>query len=148
MSNKLEDMLSEIEGAIAEHAKHNILILGGPCGHALAVENVQFSIPSFEKAKPPLYVAVRPVGSEKTYLGIMLGEYPATFFGNYNDVTKTLSLIGRGNLMMFVPDLETSVFGYESWWKSIETKEDLKQITDADINNVWYVKALNAITED
>ena len=146
--NIIGDTLSEIGAAIEEHKKHNTVIAGGHCEPALMVENVHLNVPAFEKTKQQQYVAVRPVDSEKTYLGVMLGECPSMFFGSYNDETKTLSLIGRGNPMMFIPDLETSVFGYESWWTPIETKEDLRKITDADIQNVWYVKALKTISEE
>jgi hypothetical protein len=146
--NAIGNILTEIGEAVEEHRKHNTTIMGGPCESALTVENVHFNVPTFEKAEQTQYVAVRPVDSEKTYLGIMLGECPTIFSGNYNDETKTLSLVGRGNPMMYVPDLETSVFGYESWWTKIETKEDLKMIADADIQNVWYVKALKTISEE
>lgn len=45
------------------------------------------------------------------------------------------------NPAIFVPDLNRVVWGMESWWGPIESKEKLHQITDEDISNVWYVKA-------
>lgn len=37
--------------------------------------------------------------------------------------------------------------GYESWWGFIKTVEDFQEITDEDISNVWYVKALKELSE-
>lgn len=49
--------------------------------------------------------------------------------------------------MIFVPDLMKVVLGVESWWDTIDKPEDLKQITDVDIQNVWYVKALKEMAQ-
>lgn len=35
----------------------------------------------------------------------------------------------------------------ESWWALIKGPEHLKEITDGDIQSVWYVQALKAMTE-
>lgn len=45
-------------------------------------------------------------------------------------------------------DLQRIIFGAESWWGIIESLEELKDITDDDINNIWYVKALKAMHKD
>ncbi|SME48916.1 hypothetical protein BACERE00183_04191 [Bacillus cereus] len=34
------------------------------------------------------------------------------------------------------------IYGAGSWWGKINSEEELKEITDADINDVWYVKML------
>ena len=47
--------------------------------------------------------------------------------------------------MIFVPELNEVVWGCGSFWQKIRSKEQLKNITDGDINNVWYVKALKQI---
>jgi hypothetical protein len=52
------------------------------------------------------------------------------------------------NPAMFVPELNRIVFGCESWWKVLNNKEDFSDITDADIENVWYVKALRVVSDD
>mgnify|MGYP000282015848 FL=1 len=39
-------------------------------------------------------------------------------------------------------------FGAESWWSIIENPEELKDITDDDINSQWYVKALKAMHKE
>lgn len=97
-------------------------------------------------AEAGAWVAVRPVGDEKTYLGVMLGDYaPPTL--RFDRETGELT-VGRsiGNPAMWVPDLNRVVMGWGSWWSEIKSADDLRQITDADIENVWYVKALKAIS--
>ena len=50
--------------------------------------------------------------------------------------------------MIYIPENGRVVFGVESWWGEIKSVDDLKDITDADINSVWYVNALKAMTEN
>lgn len=94
------------------------------------------------------FVAVRPVKSidpeGKTYLGLFLGELNVMGRGvSFNSETNTLTVVAPyGNPAIFVFDLNRVVFGYQSWWEIIENETDLAQITDADIQNTWYVKAL------
>ena len=47
-----------------------------------------------------------------------------------------------------MPDLKRLVMGYESWWGIIESEEQLRQITNFDIENIWYVKALKALSDE
>lgn len=49
------------------------------------------------------------------------------------------------NPAIYVFDLQRIIFGAESWWSIIENPEELKDITDDDINSQWYVKALKAM---
>ena len=93
------------------------------------------------------FVSVRGVGDDKkTYLGIFLGEIAMEAFV-YPEHEKDGVVPARyyNNPAMFVPDLNKVIFGYESWWGEIESEEQLRQITDDDIQNVWYVRALKAI---
>ena len=46
------------------------------------------------------------------------------------------------NPAIFVPRLKKVIYGMESWWGEIESVEELKAITNEDINNVWYVKLM------
>ncbi len=83
----------------------------------------------------------------RTHLGILLGDLPVGIsLGVKNGETeeeKTLHIIaGMANPCMFVPALNRLVFGMESWWGEISSAEDLQEITDQDIENVWYVRAL------
>lgn len=97
------------------------------------------------------WVAVRPVATAyegKTFLGIYLGDLP---FGpwqcGYYTKKSELTVIVRTNPCIFVPELGKNIWGYESWWGELSSPEDLKQITDADIENVWYVQALRALAK-
>ena len=97
--------------------------------------------------KPGAWVSVRPVNDEKTYLGIMLGDYAPTAV-SFNKKTGVLKITKSfGNPAMWVPDLNRVIMGWGSWWGEINTADDLRQITDQDIQNVWYVRALKELSE-
>lgn len=95
------------------------------------------------------FVSIRPCAPEhngKTFLGILLGEIASTQacqLAKNGELTVSNTM---HNPAIFVPDLNKVVFGFESWWGKIKKPEDLEQITDADISNVWYVKALEQLT--
>lgn len=97
------------------------------------------------------WVAVRPVEEEykgKTYLGIMLGDI-ATHVSCYFNEDGILSIgLAGHNPAMYVPDLNKIIWGYGSWWREIKTEKDLQKITDKNINNTWYVRALKEICLD
>ncbi|MHC4647570.1 MAG: hypothetical protein ACYTBJ_18980 [Planctomycetota bacterium] len=97
------------------------------------------------------YVSIRPCAKEhegKTFLGILLGDLPVGFVVVYRPSTKKLTVVGKDNPAIFVPDLGKIVFGCESWWGPIKSPEQLREITKEDINNVWYVQALKALTRE
>jgi hypothetical protein len=114
----------------------------------------------FSGAKVGDWVSVRPCAKEcegKTFIGIFLGGMPIHVGASYSSKTKKgkerkkkiLEFYHTGdNPTMYVPDLKRVVFGYESWWGAIKSENDLRQITDKDISNVWYVKALKALSEN
>jgi len=52
---------------------------------------------------------------------------------------------GMYNPAIYIPKIGKVIYGMESWWKVINNKEELKDITDNDINNVWYVQALKIL---
>ena len=90
------------------------------------------------------FVAVRPCDDEchgKTYLGIFLGDLAHDALISYHTDTKILDVMPIENPAMFVPELNRVVFGYESWWHVISAPEELKSISDEDIQSQWYVKA-------
>lgn len=102
-----------------------------------------------EKSSIGKFVSIRPCGDEyqgKTYLGLFLGDLPLGIAVSHNPDTKELNLSYRANPAIYVFELNKIVFGAESWWGVIETEEELKEITQDDIDNVWYVKALKAIS--
>lgn len=100
------------------------------------------------QTKQGAWVAVRPVHVSRSYLGIFLG-YLATGTSSltYHPPSEELRVSMMTNPCMFVPELQRVVWGYESWWTAIETPEQLRTITDTDIDNVWYVQALKALAE-
>lgn len=93
------------------------------------------------------WVSVRPCDGDKTYLGVYLGDLNLSPQLSWHSRTKVLSVHPHKNPAIYVPDLKRVVWGMESWWGVIDKPEDLKKITDADIQNVWYVKALIELGE-
>ena len=92
-----------------------------------------------------MLVKIRPCADEygdKTYLGIYIGDIPVELVMGLHTKSNILSVTGMGNPAVFVPELKKVIFGYESWWGEIKSEEELKEITNDDIDNVWYVKAL------
>lgn len=113
---------------------HPKLLFGGVCG-------------DFVRIRPCL--PDNDPNDGKTFLGVIIGEL-TTGIGLRRD-NKEPGVIELApmmhNPMIFVPELKRVVFGYESWWGRINNADDLRKITDADINNVWYVQALKALAE-
>lgn len=142
LAGMMEDLAKEME----EFDKHHKIIHGGKLEEPLQIKELEFRVEQFKKQS--VYVAVRPVDDEKTYLGLLIGEYPIGFSGIYAIKDQKLTVMGRTNPMIFIPELERVVFGYESWWGRIKSEDQLKQITDADIQNVWYVKALKTLSAE
>lgn len=96
-------------------------------------------------------VKIRPCNKEyggKTYLGLYLGNQPWSQTVSYNEESGELTVGMATNPAIYVFDLQRIIFGAESWWSIIENPEELKDITDDDINNQWYVKALKAMHKD
>lgn len=90
---------------------------------------------------------IRPCGEAykgKTYLGIFLGDLPIMPHVTHDPRTNELSVRPFSNPAIFVPALKKIIHGCESWWSIINSEEDMKDITDEDIENVWYVKALKS----
>lgn len=97
-----------------------------------------------------MFVRVRPCAQEyqdKTFLGLYLGELPVGIQISHNSETKELNVGFYNNPAIFVFDLKKIIYGYESWWEVIENEDELKTITDIDIENVWYVKALKTFSQ-
>lgn len=97
-------------------------------------------------------VMVRPIAEEygnKTFLGVLLGELAVSQACSFDEATGLLKVDRcMFNPMIFIPEKNAVVFGYESWWGVIKSEDQLRQITDADIQSVWYVKALKQIGEE
>ena len=96
-------------------------------------------------------VKIRPCNKEyggKTYLGLYLGNQPWSQTVSYNEESGELTVGMATNPAIYVFDLQRIIFGAESWWSIIESQEELRDITDGDINNLWYVKALKAMYKE
>lgn len=88
---------------------------------------------------------IKPVAEEyngKTFLGIYIGELPIMISSRFSNQTKMLSNTAITNPAIFVPELKKIVFGCESWWSEIRSEEELKEITNEEIQKTWYVKLL------
>lgn len=89
-------------------------------------------------------VKIRPVHEEyggKTYLGFLLGEIATSISIGVDDDAITAEY-SHYNPAIFVPELNRVIYGYESWWGVIKDESELLNITDKDIENVWYVQHL------
>lgn len=97
------------------------------------------------------FVAIRlcdPLHQGKTFLGILIGDLATGVSVVFDPKEGQLRVApGWHNPAIFVPDLKRVVFGYESWWGKIESEAQLRDITDADIQSVWYVQALKQLTQ-
>jgi hypothetical protein len=105
---------------------------------------------SYRDSEIGRFVKIRPCKDEykdRTYLGLFLGESPIGLHISHNRSTKELSISYHKNPAIYVFDLKKIIYGIESWWGIIEKEEDLKEISDIDIDNVWYVKALKSMSE-
>jgi len=126
--------------------------------HSAPVSNVTDS-PFDRGAKPGNLVQIRSCKTEhgdKTRLGILIGWVPLGHDVRLEnretdedgrDIGTLVIKSGRLNPAIFVPDLGEIVLGCESWWGPIKNEEELRQITDGDIQNIWYVKALKQLSE-
>lgn len=96
-------------------------------------------------------VAVRPCDEEyegKTFLGFFLGDLPVCIWPSFNSETGVIHCNTLKNPAMFVPELGKIIWGAGSWWSEIKSEDDLKQITDEDIENTWYVKLARQLAEN
>lgn len=94
------------------------------------------------------FVRVRPCGDDKTYLGIYLGDLPLDITVSHNYESKVLNIGYMTNPAIFVFDLNRIVYGAESWWGTVENEDDLREISDSTIENIWYVRALKMMEGD
>jgi hypothetical protein len=97
-------------------------------------------------------VMVRPCAEKyegKTFLGVLLGDIALSMGCQFFPDTGEMKIFrSMYNPAIFIPDCNAVVFGAGSWWGRIESEGQLRQITDNDIANVWYVKALKQINDE
>ena len=102
------------------------------------------------KNKVGSMVSIRPCAEEyknKTFLGVLLGDFPIAPWVTYNNQSKQLTVSAHYNPAIFVPELKKIIFGNESWWCIIENEKQFKEITNDMIDNTWYVQALKELTK-
>lgn len=90
---------------------------------------------------------VRPCGKEfenKTYLGVFIGYAALSSSISIKD-DKIICDWAMHNPAILIPEKGKIVYGIESWWGLIDSVDDLKSITDQDIDNVWYVQAMKIL---
>lgn len=111
----------------------------------LFIEDVEL-VRKPEFAECGQYVAINPLKSRKTYLGVLIGELagPAV---TYDRETKALSLTsGYGTTAIWVPELNKVVMGYESQSEKIKNPEEITKFVSAE-GTFWYEHALKQLKE-
>lgn len=94
---------------------------------------------------------IRPCGEEhqgKSYIGIYLGDLPIAIHTSFNDKTGILKNQTLNNPAIFVPELKKIIYGYESFWREIQSVEEFTGISEEDISNTWYMRLLNDLGEN
>lgn len=97
----------------------------------------------FKKGDIGKLVKIRPCGEKyngKTYLGISIGDYALGTSMSLPDERTVQLEFCHYNPATYVPELNEIIYGCGSWWSKIESIEELKDITDEDIESTWYVK--------
>lgn len=157
-NNLLKDLLDALAKELAKEIEENpqaqesqeekmAKLLDGATEIQVVGSLPKLKAPSFGAAKQGQFVTVRPAGERygnRTFLGVYLGDMPlASRIGRRTGSTVIEVSLGGGfgNPCIWVPDLNQLVYGMESWWGAIKSPEELRQITNDDINNVWYVRA-------
>jgi hypothetical protein len=136
--NNIKEVEVECEDFESKYIEYPITVNGvkRPEGNGLRTDG---------RIKTGTLVKIRPCKEEygnKTYLGIYLGEADLGLHVLLDNQTRMLNLVRHYNPAIFVPALKKVIYGCESWWGIIQSEEELKEITDEDIQNVWYVKLL------
>ena len=146
------DGLAEMVNALAKEMEENPLKVESEFEYPMTIAGVEkVPIKNVSCSKTGSMVKIRPCAdkyNDKTYLGIYLGEMVVENSVALFKKTNILNIINVTNPAIFVPEINKVVFGYESWWEEIESEEALKEITDGDIENIWYVKALKQMAKD
>ena len=120
--------------------------------YPVEVQGIQFEGHPFrEDRKTGKLVKVRVANKKPeeqgTHLGIYLGDAALGMGAYFSEEGILKFVVGRYNPAMWVPALNRIVYGCGSWWGLIESEEDLRKITDDDIQNVWYVKLAKQLSD-
>lgn len=116
-----------------------------PIEYPIEVSAINLREVEILRPSPVKWVSVRPCGDkyeDKTYLGIMLGDLALGTSASYSKEGVLHVGATFHNPAMYVPELHEVIYGCGSWWGEVNTPEDLKKISDQDISNIWYVRAM------
>jgi hypothetical protein len=147
MSESAGKAFDEMMASITERIKHTKC--GGDIPYPVEVSKIGILGNLRARESVGSWVSVRPCADEyenKTFLGVYLGNLQNGAIETYNTLTKEVEIILTANPAIYVPDLKKIVWGCESWWGIIKSPEGLRKITNADIQNVWYVRALKELS--
>lgn len=104
---------------------------------------------SLNERAPGQLARVRPCGDNpegRTYLGFFLGELPTQPYASYQIKERVLKVGMAANPAIYVPELGRIVWGAESFWSRVSSKDALREISDKDISSQWYVQALRRVS--
>ncbi len=97
------------------------------------------------------FVSIRPCGEEyegRTYLGLYIGDLATSVSIKIAPELQAMQLeFSRHNPAIWVFELNRIILGNASFWTPIDSPEQLRKITNDDINDCWYVKAARAMCE-
>lgn len=140
--SKVEDMEGyevECEAFKSKYIEYPISVTGIQMPQEKALQD-SFMCPTGSLVK------IRPCAKEyenKTFLGIYLGDIDIGLHVSHYE-SGELKIYRHHNPAIFVPALKKVIYGCESWWGKIQSEEELRSITNEDIDNVWYVQMLKA----
>jgi hypothetical protein len=136
VAEKFLKLLEAMNWQLALNSYKHIKTEAGP---ALQTNNV--SMRGYECGQLVKVRSTRPEHGKKTYLGFLIGDVATSI--NVSIQGDTLNVgYGLTNPAIFVPELRTVIYGYESWWGAVKTPEQLAEITDETIQQQWYVQLL------
>jgi hypothetical protein len=150
------DQIKELEEfmkqkAEARQIKYPLEISGIDFDVKIGVSSKSFFGSLGSEKGPGTFVSIRSckeAHGDKTRLGLLIGYVPIHTSAEFSKETKRLKFILSGdNPAIFVFDLNEVVLGCESYWGAIESEKELREITNNDIENVWYIKALKQLSE-
>lgn len=137
---------ADLVGKLAEEIKEDPIKMEDEFEYPMEISGIQKkSLPMVHHKEIGTLVQIRPCAKEyenKTYLGIYMGEFPIDTYIGLHEKTNILDFAHVTNPAIFVPELKKIIFGCESWWGDIKSEEELNDITDNDIDNVWYMRLL------
>ena len=145
LTHAAEDFKTECDGYKSRYIEYPLTIT------AIEHPKDEAIIPGLRRNSVGSLVKVRPCGAKyqnKTYLGFYLGEADIGLIIVHHEDTGILNIDRHHNPAIFVPELKEIIYGNNSWWSIIKSEDELKEISDDTINNVWYVKALKAMEKE